>query len=62
MKDREEIEFIPTPSGEVYGYLFFSADEKKLIFTGDMDESAKIFFEQCVQPMIDKYLKSMEEK
>lgn len=46
---------------DAHGRLFVS-DNGKLEFEGDVEESARVFFEECLKPMCEKYLDLLNEK
>ncbi len=48
------IEFFPTESEPVTKLY---VEDGELRFTGNMDAAAKIFFDQCLKPMCDNYIK-----
>ncbi|MCK5608337.1 hypothetical protein KAR91_41025 [Candidatus Pacearchaeota archaeon] len=43
---------------DTYGRLIVN-DDGKLKFEGDVEESARIFFEECLKPMCEKYIKEL---
>jgi len=43
-----------------HGYLFMN-DRGKLEFKGDVEESARVFFEEYLKPMCEKYIKELTE-
>lgn len=54
-----EIQYKDETKGiDVYGRLFVN-DDGTLDFEGNVTESARIFFEECLKPMCEKYIKEL---
>ena len=54
-----EIQYKDETKGiDVYSRLFAN-DDGKLDFEGDVTESARFFFEECLKPMCEKYIEEL---
>lgn len=57
-----EIQYIDEEKGiEAHGHLFAN-DDGKLDFEGNVTESARVFFEECLKPKCENYIKELHKK